>query len=84
MVQAQDKRLMAPLVCMYFYPFAERLQEWEVLVQVDCGLPWAWATAVEAVVEKGAQKLATSKESTALVVENIAYQVEASYAQVIT
>jgi hypothetical protein len=83
MVQAQGKRLMAPAVCVNFHPFADTLREWEVGVPVDCGEPWAWKT-VEAAVEKGAHKSATSEESVALIAEDVAYQVKAGYAQVIT
>jgi hypothetical protein len=49
---------------------------------VDCGDPWAWET-VEAAVEKGAHKSATSEESIKLVQEDVAYQVKAGYAEVI-
>jgi hypothetical protein len=83
MVQAQGKRLMAPSACVNFHPFAEKLREWEIGVPVDCGEPWTWAT-VEAAVEKGSHKSATSDESIALIAEDVAYQVKAGYAQVIT
>jgi hypothetical protein len=52
-------------------------------VPVDCGVPWAWAT-VEAAVEKGAHKSATSEESIQLITEDVAYQVAAGYAEVIS
>jgi hypothetical protein len=51
-------------------------------VPVDCGDPWAWET-VEAAVEKGSHKSATSEESIKLVQEDVAYQVKAGYAEVI-
>jgi hypothetical protein len=66
-----------------FHPFAETLQEWEVGLRVDCGSPWEWAT-IEAAVEKGAHKSATSEKSIALIQEDVAYQVKAGYAQIIT
>ena len=85
MQQAQgkeDSRLMKPSACVDFHPFAETLREWETGVPVDCGAPWAWET-IEAAVEKGAHKSATSEESIALIAEDVAYQVAAGYAEVI-
>ena len=49
-------------------------------LMVDCGDPWAWET-IEAAVEKGAHKSATSDESIALVKEDVAYQVLEGTAQ---
>jgi hypothetical protein len=60
------------------------LHKWEEGVPVDCGGdPWAWET-VEAAVEKGAHKSATSEESIKLVQEDVTYQVKAGYAEVHT
>jgi hypothetical protein len=64
-------------------PCKQMLREWEIGDPVDCGEAWTWAT-VEAAVEKGAHKSATSDESIALIAEDVAYQVKAGYAQVIT
>jgi hypothetical protein len=83
MAQAQGKRLMAPSACVNFHPFAATLWEWETGVPVDCGDDWAWDTIVAA-VEKGAHKLATTEESITLIAEDVAYQVAAGYAQIIT
>jgi hypothetical protein len=83
MVQAQGKRLMAPAACVNFHPFAATLREWEMGVPVDCGAHWEWAT-IEAAVAKGAHKSATTEESIALIAEDVAYQVKAGYAQIIT
>jgi hypothetical protein len=74
---------MAPSACVDFHPFVETLREWEKGVPVDCGKDWAWST-IEAAVEKGAHKSATTPESVALIAEDVAYQVKAGYAQVIT
>jgi hypothetical protein len=82
MVQAQGKRLMAPTARVDFHPFSETLREWETGVPVDCGEPWTWET-IEAAVEKGAHKSATTEESIALIEEDVAYQVKAGYAQII-
>jgi hypothetical protein len=82
MVQAQGKRLMAPSARMDFHPFAETLRKWETGVPVDCGDPWTWET-IETAVEKGPHKSATTAESIALIEEDVAYQVQAGYAQII-
>jgi hypothetical protein len=83
MVQAQGKKLMSPLVCVNFHPFAATLKQWETGVPVDCGAPWSWAT-IEAAVEKGAHKSATTNELIALIAEDVDYQVKAGYAQILT
>jgi hypothetical protein len=73
---------MAPTACVNIHAFAGELRKWEEGVPVDCGAPWAWET-VEAAVEKGAHKSATSEESIKLVQEDVAYQVKAGYAEII-
>jgi hypothetical protein len=83
MVQAQGKQLMTPSACVDFHPFADTLREWETGVPVDCGKPWAWDT-IEAAVEKGAHKSATTPDSIQLIKEDVTYQVKAGYAQIIT
>jgi hypothetical protein len=83
MFEAQGKRLMSPAACVSFHPFAETLSEWETGVPVDCGAPWAWETIVAA-VEKGAHKSATTDESIALIAEDVAYQVKAGYAEIVS
>jgi hypothetical protein len=83
MVQAQGKRLLSPSACVDFHPFVETLRKWETGVPVDCGKPWSWET-IEAAVEKGAHKSARTPESIELIAEDVAYQVKAGYAQVIT
>jgi hypothetical protein len=83
MFEAQGKKLMSPSACVSFHPFAETLAEWETGVPVDCGAPWAWET-ITAAVEKGAHKSATTKESIALIAEDVAYQVKAGYAEIVS
>jgi hypothetical protein len=73
---------MSPSTFVDFHPFAGTLREWEKGVPVDCGAPWAWET-IEAAVEKGAHKSATTQESIALIEEDVAYQVKAGYARII-
>jgi hypothetical protein len=74
---------MAPTARVNMHAFAGELRKWEEGVPVDCGAPWEWAT-IEAAVEKGAHKSATSEESIALVQEDVAYQLRAGYAEVIS
>jgi hypothetical protein len=74
---------MVPSACVDFHSFSGTLREWEMGVPVDCGDPWTWAT-IEAAVEKGAHKSATSPESMALITEDVAYQVRAGYAEVVS
>ena len=78
--QGKATRLMAPTACVDFQAFSGELRNWEEGVPVDCGDPWAWET-IEAAVEKGAHKSATSDESIALVKEDVAYQVLEGTAQ---
>jgi hypothetical protein len=68
---------------MDFHPFAKTLHDWETGVPVDCGAPWKCET-IEAAVEKGAHKSATTAESITLIEEDVAYQVKAGYAQIIS
>jgi hypothetical protein len=74
---------MSPAACVSFHPFAETLKEWETGVPVDCGAPWEWKTVVAA-VEKGAHKSATTDDSIALIAEDVAYQVKAGYAEIVS
>jgi hypothetical protein len=83
MAQAHGKKLMLPAACVSFHPFAETLKEWETGVPVDCGAPWDWETIIAA-VDKGAHKLATTDESIALIAEDVAYQVKAGYAEIVS
>jgi hypothetical protein len=50
---------------------------------MECGAPWAWETIVAA-VEKGAHKSATTDESIALIAKDVAYQVKAGYAEIVS
>jgi hypothetical protein len=83
MAQAQGKKLMSPSACVNFHLFAKTLRDWEDGVLVDCGTPWTWET-ITAAVEKGTHKSATLDESKTPIAEEVAYQVAACYAQVIT
>jgi hypothetical protein len=81
MVQAQGKRHMAPGALCKFSPVCSNIER--VGVPVDYGAHWEWA-AMEAAVAKGGHKSAmTGKSITQLIVEDVAYQVKADYAQII-
>jgi len=73
------------MACVNIHAFSGELRKGEEGIPVDYGDPWAWET-VEAAVEKGAHKLATSEKSIKLVQqEDVAYyQVKAGYAEVHT
>jgi hypothetical protein len=61
------------------------LQKWDMGFPVDCGASWESWTIIKVAVEKGVHKLATTKESIALIMQDVAYQVKACcYAQVIS
>jgi hypothetical protein len=66
-----------------FPPVYRNVEEWEDGVPVDCGKPWTWE-AITAAVEKGAHKSATLDGSIAPIAEDVAYQVAAGYAQIVT
>jgi hypothetical protein len=85
MVHAHGKKLMTPLACVNFHSFATRLlQKWDIGIPFDCGASWEWTMMIKATVEKGVHKSATMKESSALILKEVAYQVKkAGYAQVI-
>jgi hypothetical protein len=74
---------MSPSACVNFHPFSSTLQKWETGVPVNCGTPLEWTT-IEVAVEKGAHKSATTDESIALIAEDVAYQVKAGYARIIS
>jgi hypothetical protein len=74
---------MSPTSVVDVHPFYETLHQWETGVPVDCGEPWAWET-IEAAVAQGAHQSATTAESIALIAEDVAYQVKAGYAQIIS
>ena len=74
---------MSPLACVNFHPFAETLRKWEEGVLVDCGEEWT-RDQIIAAIKQGPQKSVLSQESILLIEEDVAYQVHAGYAEVIT
>jgi hypothetical protein len=83
MGKSQGKtRLMSPSTCVHFHPFTETLREWEDGVPVDCGEDWT-LDQIEAAIAHGPHQLALTPESLELIEEDVAYQVRASYAEVV-
>jgi hypothetical protein len=80
--KGKTKRLMSPSACVNFHPFAETLREWEEGVPVDCGTNWT-REMIDAAIEQGPHRSAMTPESIALIKEDVAYQVQAGYAQVV-
>jgi hypothetical protein len=76
------KRLMSPLAFVNFHPFTNMLQEWEEGAPVDCGEDWT-QEMIDAAMHQGPHKSALTPEAMALVKEDVAYQVQARYAQVV-
>lgn len=59
----------------------ETLCKWEEGVSVDCGGNWTMEQ-IEAAIQQGPHKLALDLEAITLIEEDVAYQVQAGYAQV--
>ena len=76
------KRLMSPSACVNFHPFTETLKEWEEGVPVDCGENWT-REMIDAAIQQGPHRSALTPEAIALIKEDVAYQVQAGYAQVV-
>jgi hypothetical protein len=83
MAQAKGKkRLMSPAACVNFHPFTETLRDWEEGVPVDCGAHWT-REQIDAAIHQGPHKSALTPEAMTLIAEDVAYQVQAGYAQVV-
>jgi hypothetical protein len=80
--KGKTKRLMSPSACVNFHPFAETLRDWEEGVPVDCGTNWT-RDMIDAAIQQGPHRSAMTPESIALIQEDVAYQVQAGYAQVV-
>lgn len=80
--KGKPKRLMSPSACVNFHPFTETLRKWEDGVPVDCGANWT-REQIEAAIQQGPHRSALSPESIALIEEDVSYQVQAGYAQVV-
>jgi hypothetical protein len=67
---------MQPQPLAEVHPFAPTLWKWQQGIPVDCG--------IEAAVEHGPHPMARSPESIALFIEDIEYQIKASFCRVFT
>lgn len=76
------KSLMRPMALAELHPFAPKLHEWERGVPVDCGQPWT-KEAINLALEKGPHRSALDEEAIRLVHEDVAYQVEAGFSQLV-
>ena len=64
------------------HPFAPTLWKWQQGIPVDCGLVWDWSV-IEAAVECNPNPTAWTPKSIALFIEDIKYQIKASFCRVI-
>jgi hypothetical protein len=81
--QGKQKKLMSPSAsCVNFHPFTETLRDWEEGVPVDCGDNWT-RNQIDAAIQQGPHTLALTLESIDLIKEDVAYQVQAGYAEIV-
>lgn len=64
------------------HPFSGHLRDWEKGVPVDCGPPWT-QEAIELAVERGPHPTARSAEAVTLVHEDVGYQVNAGFTEIV-
>ena len=77
------RSLMQPSpLAVLAHPFGKDLQEWEKGVPVDCGPSWA-RESIALALARVAHPTARTKEAMALVHEDVAYQVDAVFTQVV-
>ena len=65
------------------HPFVETLHAWEQGVPVDCGAAWSSET-IDLAIAKGPHRSALLPESIALVHDDVAYQVKAGFARIVS
>ena len=63
------------------HPFMKTLVEWVTGVPVDCGEPWTWE-AIQLAVIRRPHSSALTPEARALIADNIAYQVQAGFSEI--
>jgi hypothetical protein len=80
----KDRRsLLKPMFLMsVLHPFAVHLKDWEKGVPVDCGAPWT-NEAITLAVARGAHPTARTRDAIELVHEDVEYQVQAGFSQVV-
>ena len=71
----------APIV-VCTHPFGSTLKDWQAGVTVDCGPDWSPATIQQA-INQGPNPSALTPESLELFQEDIAYQVQAGFSEVV-
>jgi hypothetical protein len=79
----KNRSLMQPAAWVDLHPFAETLHKWEKGVPVDCGDDWTRET-LELAIAKGPHASAMTPEARKLVLEDVAYQVDAGFSRIIT
>jgi hypothetical protein len=79
--QGKLTSLMQPQPLAEVHPFTPTLWKWQQGIPVDCGLDWDWSV-IKAAVERGPHPTAQTPESIALFVEDIEYQIKASFCSV--
>eukprot|EP00978_Attheya_sp_CCMP212_P043794 scaffold291972_cov60-Attheya_sp.AAC.1 len=79
----QNRSLMRPAAWMELHPFAKTLHQWEKGIPVDCGADWSRDT-INLAIQKGPHTHARTPESISLIVEDVAFQVNAGFSHIIT
>jgi hypothetical protein len=74
---------MRPAAWVDLHPFAPTLHEWEKGVPVDCGKDWSRET-IGLAIAKGPHASALTPDARKLVLEDVAYQVDAGFSRIIT
>jgi hypothetical protein len=81
--KVKNRSLMRPAAWVDLHPFAPTLHEWEKGVPVDCGDDWSRET-IGLAIAKGPHASAMTPEARKLVLEDVAYQVDAGFSRIIT
>jgi hypothetical protein len=78
-----NRSLMRPSpLATLAHPFGQELKEWEKGVDVDCGADGS-REMIEVALQRGAHPLATTPETIQLFKEDIAYQVNGGFCDII-
>lgn len=77
------RSLLKPMYLLsVLHPFAAHLKDWERGVPVECGEPWS-QEAIDLAVERGAHPTARTPDAIELVHEDVKYQVEAGFSEIV-
>jgi hypothetical protein len=78
-----NRSLMQPSpIAVLSHPFGPELKEWEKGVEVDCGVDWS-REMVEVALQRGAHPSAQTPDAIQLFKEDIAYQVNGGFCDVV-